>query len=72
MRDQRDQALEIQKAKMKAIEGNVAVAESKIKNLTRHVEGLKKTLEAMQPKLDRLQAERDELSHQIETWDGKE
>lgn len=71
MRDQRDNSIDQQKAKIKVVEGQLETNEAKIRAINKHSEKLKESLKMMQPKLERLQAERGELSHQIETWTGE-
>lgn len=70
MRDQRDNSIDHQKAKIKVVEGQLETNEAKMRAINKHSEKLKESLKTMQPELERLQAERDELSRQIETWQG--
>ena len=68
MREQRDNSIDQQKAKIKVVEGQLETNDAKMRAINKHSKKLKETLKTMQPKLERLKAERDELSRQIETW----
>lgn len=69
-RDQRDNQIELFKAKMLAVEGQLKTNELKMRQLEKHTAGLKASIESTQLKIEKAQAERDELSRQIETWQG--
>lgn len=71
MRDQKDAQILAVRSKMAINENNINLLKIKQNNVNTQIERLQNSVKEQDAKLQALLTERDELSQQIENWDGK-
>lgn len=71
MRDQKDSQILAMRSKMAINENNINLLKIKQNNVNTQIERLQNRVKEQDAQLQTLLTERDELSQQIENWDGK-
>ncbi|MBR6081416.1 MAG: hypothetical protein IKP62_00635 [Salinivirgaceae bacterium] len=71
MRDQKDSQILAMRSKMAINENNINLLKIKQSNVNTQIERLQNRVKEQDAQLQTLLTERDELSQQIENWDGK-
>ena len=71
MRDQKDAQILAVRSKMAINENNINLLKIKQSNVNTQIERLQNCVKEQDAKLQTLLTERDELSQQIENWNGK-
>ena len=71
MRDQKDSQSLAMRSKMAINENNINLLKIKQSNVNTQIERLQNRVKEQDAQLQTLLTERDELSQQIENWDGK-
>lgn len=71
MRDQKDAQILAVRSKMAINENNINLLKIKQNNVNTQIERLQNRVKEQDAQLQTLLTERDELSQQIENWDGK-
>ncbi len=71
MRDQKDSQILAIRSKMAINENNINLLKIKQSNVNTQIERLQNRVKEQDAQLQTLLTERDELSQQIENWDGK-